>query len=183
MCRLLIGYWWQGPELGCWSCLWIKGERICCSNRDLQLLLVTWSQPRSESPGALKGADTPKKARGRTTPLELSTPESQAALDLHCHVCLRCFLVHTLLSSLQKGKTGLCSDLQHKELPVILVGVIKYGAFPIFCQAGFLARAVNSLLALCPLRNPEVPFSEFCLRKNGRYILVRSFSDKAELGF
>lgn len=112
--------------------VWLKEERNYYGSRDLQLhhLLVTWaqagSQTRSESPGALQGAEMPAKARGRATPFEAAVPESGAPLG---HVCSWWCFFHTLLSSSQKCNSGLCRDLQHEEL-LELVGVMKNRCSP-----------------------------------------------------
>lgn len=185
------------PELSVLG-TWIKEERIYYSKRVLQLhqLLVTWAQAGSqaspESPTTLQGADIPVKARGRAALFEDAIPESQAVLGLQCHGCSRWWFFDGWILCypvLRNARLGCIVIFKMKSSQSCWrewwsVMVFPYPA----CQADFLARAVNSLLALCPWEVQRCNSVSSTIihgagKKNGYCSLVQSFGDKAELSF
>lgn len=123
---------------------------------------------------------------------EAVTPESQAVLDPHCQVCSRgCFFNGWALCCPVPKNAGLgcvviCDTKSSQSYWWEWWSVMAFH-YP-SCQTDFLARAVNSLLPLCPqgvqrctsVSSTRIPGAG---KKDGCYIPVQSFSDKAEPGF
>lgn len=123
---------------------------------------------------------------------EAVTPESQAVLDPHCQVCSRgCFFNGWALCCPVPKNAGLgcvviCDTKSSQSYWWEWWSVMAFHYLS--CQTDFLARAVNSLLPLCPqgvqrctsVSSTRIPGAG---KKDGCYIPVQSFSDKAEPGF
>lgn len=199
MWTLSIGYWWQGHKLSWWSCLLLAHEWKRKGFTRATRIISFGSWLLGNKPGHRQGLRLRWPARSRYTcesqkswnPLGscknwISGPAGPVLpLPLKiapCHGCVLCY--PTLRNAM--GCAAICNTKgsQSHWWAWWSIMIFPYPA----CRADFLARAVNSLRAFCPWeiqRCNSVSSATICRagKKNDHYILVQSFSDKAEFSF
>lgn len=191
----LIRYWWGGSKSHCFKRVGETGKDLLQLQRSssasaLDSWGISWVTEELWEPWHPAGSRC--ACRSQRQGSEAVTPESQAVLDPHHQVCSRgCFVNGWVLCCPLPKNAGLgyvvnCDMKRSQSYWWEWWSVLVFH-YPSW-QTDFLARAVDSLLPPC-LWGVQRCTSVCSTRihgvgkKDGCYIPVQSFSDKAELGF